>query len=158
MKTTLDLQQLCKTRRFRESSKISVSDMYTLFPNKDKVSAEDFLTILSTYNQILMEYIIHTGYQVRLPRKLGTFSIRSFLSKRKMVDFWASKLAGERVHFNPVGMEIEGVTFHWNKKTPYCLHPNKTIFKFSPHRAAKKKLANIINTTGNIAKYLPKNI
>lgn len=130
--------------------------MYELFPHKNKYSKRDFVFILSLYNQILMEYLIYTGKVIKLPRKLGTLSVRKFTSDRKIVDPKSFHEGGDIYYYNKPGIDYEGVTFVWDKLSPYCLHPFKNLFKFFASRENRSKLGRHINSTGDFYKYYPK--
>lgn len=153
MKTTLDLRLLYRTKRFRDASVISTVDMYELYPYQHLHTKKEFDFLLKVYNRILIEYLILTGNVVKLPRRLGTISIRTTDPKAKRIDYGYFRKTGEIVYHNNIDAPL--MRFFWDKRAPRCLSPNKTLFSFKPCAQAKGKFGSYINETNSSYKYLP---
>lgn len=130
--------------------------MYDLFPQKEIVSKEQFLRIIETFGRILNEYIIMTGNVVRLPKRLGTLSIRVSPPLEKTIDYKALAETGKIIYHNNYHSEGKLVSFHWDKNRPYCLSENSRLFKFVPARYHKKLLSDAVKTLLTSSKYFPK--
>lgn len=134
-----------------------MNDAYTLFPDKKEIDLEKFRLIYQTFNQILIEYIIYSGHIVRLPRRLGTLSIRSSPPKKQgAADYGHFKRTREIIYYQNYATEGKLVTFHWDKDSPHCLHPTAKFFRFKPLRTSKSKLYKVVTELLTINKYFPK--
>jgi hypothetical protein len=157
MRITPELPLLLRTKKFRDKDILTLKDLYKLFPDKDSIPEEKFLFIATSFNEIFLEYIMYTGHVIKLPRRLGTLSIRiSDPSTKGIVDYGHFRLTGEIVKYVNSVTEGRIVSFKWDNDSPYCLIPAAKFYKFKPLKSAKKFLHDLVNQHFTHNKYYPK--
>jgi len=73
-----------------------VLDYYRTYPKKEKVDSKLYRQIVSTFNRLLMEALMETGYEFQLPGRMGTLSIRK-RKGGKLMDFGHYQKTGEKI-------------------------------------------------------------
>lgn len=138
----------------RPNYKYTYVDIYETFPQKDQIDKETFLNICKTFNAIYIKHLIETGNVLRVPKSLGTLSIRKRKSgKRKNVDLIHLMQTGEKRYINNKHSENYYARFHWSKKYPYLMTTVPTAFKLQMSRKAKRALSSAIKQKNTITKY-----
>lgn len=131
-------------------------DMYesTYYNNKYNLSYEQFSKILETFGGMLLESIIETGFDFKLPHRFGYLGIRKFFSKRpNIIDWQHYKHTGEKIKIKNTHSEGYSAKFVWTHGGYYSQIKYKGLYLFKPNRTYARLLAKRIKENNYIVKY-----
>lgn len=67
-------------RKVLPSWRSTPKSWYNSFPHKNKISYEEFLLVINTFNSLLFRSCLETGDGYRLPYRLGEFKIYKYMN------------------------------------------------------------------------------
>lgn len=145
------------------SKKKTEKDLYLKYPHRydprspKYVDKNEHTKILNSFFRILSIELMEEGEVYKAPG-MGEFRIKKFKAVNPAVDWKKTNELREKngelkliYHFNnhSDGMAAR---WHWNKEGARI--KNVTLYRFTPVRANKRRLAQLIKNTNSIKKYL----
>jgi len=140
---------------YRTASKECYEDFCKTNPTI-KLSFNQWLEIIYTYNEEFRNYILETGDKVKLPMGLGAFSINK--KKRKMkkvgpdgkeyinlpIDWKKTKEKGKKIYnFN---FHTEGYFFGWIWFKKEARFHQSSLWRFKPSRVTSRMISHYLKT------------
>lgn len=157
MKIMLELRKLLEIKR-RPEHRLTLQDIYILYPNNEKVDWGTFRDVCKTFNHLLVKSAIETGNIYKLPLRLGTISARKRkASKGKKIDMLHFFKTGERIYHKNRHSEGYYAQLFWDKSSPQCIVTNTGLIKYVPTRYHKRYLSSAIRDRNLIVKYFEYN-
>lgn len=128
----------------RIKQSVTILDFYERSKLKNQVDKALYKQIIKTFNFILMKSLIETGDTYKLPKKLGTLSIKKFKGggNRYMMSHY--KATGEKIFFNNKHSDGYYARFHWDKTPGYMRLFSGKFWKYKPARYHTRALAQHI--------------
>ena len=136
-----------------DSKKHTLEDIFIKYDNKYNLTKKEFKEICKVFNNILMRTIVDTGFEYKLPHRLGSISVRKKKSKGGAIDFAHYKKTGDIIKHTNKHSGGYHAAFYWSRRSPQAIFANKFIYKFFPVRFYKKYLADAIRERNTINKY-----
>jgi hypothetical protein len=137
---------------------LSHVDLYATYPNKDKVTKEEFRLVLKYFHNLLRKKIIYEGKVFALPLHLGMLGVFSRSpTKWRIFDYQYYKETGIKafrinMHSDALTASVRKIT---NENIP-VKNQNKLVskaFKFEACRAFNRELAKAIRNENTIGLY-----
>lgn len=139
---------------WRSASKDNYSKFCKKYP-EIKVTFNEFLNVIYTYNEGIRNHILETGDKVKLPFGFGEFSINKKRRKKMItidgkdliklpIDWQKSKQRGKIIYnFN---YHTEGYFFGWMWFKRTSIIKNSELWYFKPSRITSRILSHYIKT------------
>ena len=122
---------------------VTLVDFYEQYPNK-KVDWATYRQVLKTFNFVLMKTLIETGDIYKLPKRLGTLSIRKFKGGGNRFKMSHYKATGEKIFFKNKHSDGYYARFHWEKNDSYMVLATSIFWKYRAARYHTRALAQHI--------------
>ena len=140
-----------------ESKRITVTQSYKTYkfkkPSSDLyVDSKLYMQIIKLANTKLVEKLVMTGKQIKLPSRMGTLQLQTFKpTKRKSIDFKLTKELGKTIYHRNLATNGLAVKLAWNKSWYKANFKNKKTWKFKLTRHQQRYNYN------SVTKYIQRN-
>ena len=120
----------------------------------DKIT---YTKILNSFFEVISKAIMEEGYEYKLPHSMGSLRIKKFKARKPAIDWKRTNEFYEKngfkkhiYHFNEHSSGFSG-RWYWDKKG--AILKGKSLYKFTPTRTNKRRIAELIKGNNTIKKY-----
>lgn len=144
---------------YRSGSK----EAYQLFKEthpETELTFRQFYDIIMTWNTSIMEHIIHTGDEVKLPYGFGVLTIAKYKQKKKRItkdgreimnlsiNWAATRAEGKKVYH--MNFHTDGYKYFWKWDSKRSYFKASSIWAFKAHRYFARYLAKQLKESEEI--------
>lgn len=128
---------------------LGIREMYKHFKSysKTKISYKDYSIIIKACNKEIVKVVVSEAKLFEMPYRLGAIQISKYErvfskdSTKWATDYKRSKELGYRVYHD------QPFIYKWNWKKKKAIFINKTGYKFTANRKAKRLVTHTLTTT-----------
>lgn len=126
----------------------TIVDIYNSFPAKEAIHYYDFRRILLSFNTLLSEAVIETGFRYILPERTGSLQIARKKNATHVAYFKETPTVFKNLH-------SDGYYAHWfwDKTYPQVNAKYRGLVEFTPTRQNKRDLSKVLIEKNYINKY-----
>ena len=143
------IKQNAKRGKGKIVKPLGVRDMYKYFckNSKTKIEYKEYARIIKALNEEIITVVVKEAKLFEIPYRLGALQISKYernfdRPKEKWpTDYKRSKELGYRVYHE------DEFTYKWNWKKTRAIFINKTGYKFTANRGAKRLVKKTLSTT-----------